>query len=431
MNINTKWIGRTLLGVALVAAGCDKEIKPAAGGGGMPPARVTAVAAVAQDVPVYLDEIGKIVATDVVSVVPQVGGKIIAAHLEDGAEVKKGQLLFEMDARPFDAALSSAKAAMEEAKADLATAASDFKRVQALDKSVISQQEFDDKKNLAAVNAAKVDARQADIDIAELNLEYTKIKSPIDGRAGAILVQPGNIVKANEVTLLVIQKLDPIYAEFSVTENDLGTVRKFLAGHGMQTISPEKGLKVEVDVPGNSRQIIEALGPVTPQAAPSTQPSAKPESEASAMPATMPTTQPSAKLAGPREGELTFLDNAVQDGSGTIRLRALLPNTDHYFWPGQFVGCRLILTVKKDAVLVPIEAQQIGQQGPFVYVVEPDGTAKIRPIHPGQRQGNMLVVDSGVAAGEKVIISGQMLVMPGAKVQLVDDQPKAMASAAN
>jgi multidrug efflux system membrane fusion protein len=129
------------------------------------------------------------------------------------------------------------------------------------------------------------------------------------------------------------------------------------------------------------------------------------------------TTQPTNSFADAREGPLTFLDNSVQNGSGTVRLRATLANSDHYFWPGQFVNCRMVLTTKKDAVLVPAVAQQIGQQGPFVYVVGADETAQIRPITPGQRQGDMLVIDEGVKAGEKVIVNGQMSVTPGGKVQ--------------
>jgi multidrug efflux system membrane fusion protein len=358
-----------------------------------PPAAVTVAEALSRDVPVYLDAIGKTVAVQTVAIVPQVAGKIIARHVEDGSFVKKGDLLFEIDPRPFEAAVDSAKAMLAQNEADLVWAQADFKRTQELmPTNVVSQLEFDQKKSVLGVDQGKVDAAKAAIETAELNLEYTKIHSPMDGRAGSVMVDPGNIVKANEGTILVIQQLDPIYAEFTITENDLGTVRKFIASRKLNLgEEPEKGLKVEVDVPGDSARVLSALGSAT--------------------------TQPANSFADAREGPLTFLDNSVQNGSGTVRLRATLANSDHYFWPGQFVNCRMVLTTKKDAVLVPAVAQQIGQQGPFVYVVGADETAQIRPITPGQRQGDMLVIDEGVKAGEKVIVNGQMSVTPGGKVQ--------------
>jgi multidrug efflux system membrane fusion protein len=160
------------------------------------------------------------------------------------------------------------------------------------------------------------------------------------------------------------------------------------------------GLKVEVDVPGNSQRVLNALG--------------------------APTTQ-----TAPHAGMLTFMDNSVQSSTGTVKLRATLENKDRYFWPGQFVNTRLILATKKDAVLVPVQAQQIGQQGPFVYIVKPDQTAEMRPITPGQRQGDLLVVESGVQSGEKVIVSGQMSVQPGGKVMVTNDKPTQTADASS
>jgi multidrug efflux system membrane fusion protein len=385
-------------------SGCNRGGDQAAASTEMPPAAVTTVAAITRDVPVYLDAIGKTVAIQNVSILPQVAGKIISSHVEDGASVKKGDLLFEIDPRPFEAAVATAKALLAQNKADLAWAQADFKRTEELlPSNVVSQLEYDQKKSVLDADQAKVEAAQAEIRTAELNLEYAQIHSPLDGRAGAVMVDPGNIVKANEGTIIVIQQLDPIYAEFTITENDLGTVRKFIANRGLDLgAEPEKGLKVLVDLPGDSVAVLAALSSA----------------------ATQPTTQAAAKAhSGPREGTLTFLDNSVQNGSGTVRLRATLPNSDHYFWPGQFVNCRLVLTTKKDAVLVPVEAQQIGQQGPYVYVVGDDQTAQVRPITPGQRQGNLLVIDKGLQAGEQVIMTGQMMVMPGGKVSVVNPPP--------
>ena len=396
------WYGVVGLSLALVAlvvvTGCERgkaaSIMPA-----RPPAQVTVAAAESRDVPVYLDEIGKTVAVENVSIIPQVGGKVIAAHVQDGADVKKGDLLFEIDPRPFEATLASAKATVAQNKAEAEQAHSEFSRMESLgNTAAMSKMEIDQKRSAWAVAEAKVLASEAAVQSAQLNLEYTKIYAPIDGRAGALLVDPGNVVKDNDKPLLVIQRLDPIYAEFSVPENDLGTVRKFIASRGGNLVnSPEKGLKVMVDVPGNSQRVLAALG------APSTQPT---------------TTR---STAGPREGPLTFLDNSVQNGSGTIRLRATLPNADRYFWPGQFVNVRVVLETRKDAVLIPAQAEQVGQVGPFVYVVNEDSTAEIRQITPGQPQGEMMVVEKGLTPGEKVIVTGQMMVMPGGKVQVANN----------
>ena len=366
-----------------------------------PPAMVTVATAEARDVPVYLEEIGKTVAVEVVSIVPQVGGKVIAAHVKDGDEVAKGQLLFEIDPRPLEAALATAKATLAQNRADLELAQIQFKRMEGLAPiGSASQLEFDQMRLAQAVAEAKVAAAEAAVQTADLNLQYTRICSPIDGRAGVRMVDPGNVVKENDAPMQVIRRLDPIFVEFTVTENDLGTVRKYMAAHGLEWgASSEHGLPVEVDVPGNSVRVLQAFA------------------------ATQPASMPTSAGSEPRVGRLTFLDNSVQGTTGTIRLRATVSNADSYFWPGQFVNVRLVLTTKKDAVLVPMAAQQIGQQGPYVYVVKPDGTAELRPIIPGQRQGELLAIEAGVQEGEKVVVAGQMAVEPGAKVMVTNGEP--------
>lgn len=387
-----------LLALVLALAGCKKQEAPQAPAE-RPPTPVEVVSAVTEDVPLYLDAIGRTVATEIVSIVPQVGGKVIATHVEDGADVKKGQLLFEIDARPFQAALASAQAALAQAKADRQQARVEFNRVKGLiESSAVSQIEYETRQNALAVAEAKVEAAEAAVQTAELDLEYTKVFSPIDGRSGARLVDAGNVVRANDRPMLVIQRLEPIYAEFTVTENDLGTVRKFIATAGLDLgLEPHKGLTVLVDVPGDSQPVQAALG----------QP--------------RPATQPGKYRGGPREGTLTFLDNTVQEGAGTVKARALLPNADRYFWPGQFVNVRIVLAVKKGAVLIPAQAQQIGQMGPYVYVVAADGTAEMRPIVPGQRHGERMVVEKGLEPNDPVITVGHMLIRPGAKVRVVSN----------
>lgn len=404
-----------MLGLAgVMVAGCDdgKAQQAATAVAERPPAPVTVAVAETADVPVYLDEIGKTVSIEVVQVMPQVSGKIVQAPVEDGAMVNEGQLLFQIDARPYQAAQNAAAAAKQQAETERGLAQRELDRIDGLqNRSAVSELEYDQKRSAVEMAKAKVASADAAIEQAKLNVEYATIKSPITGRAGARLVDPGNVVRAMEGPMLVIQQLDPIYVEFTVNENDLGTVRKYIAARGLSMNDPsELGLKVLVDVPGDSERVLGALG------APTTAPSA-----------VLPSTRP---VIGPREGTLTFLDNTVQSGTGTVKLRATVKNGDRYFWPGQFVNVRLVLTTKGSAVLVPTLAQQIGQQGPFVYVVndvQKDGKtvsiAEMRPIVTGQRHGDKIVIEKGVAPGERVIVVGQMMVMPGGPVMVVNPAP--------
>lgn len=351
----------------LTASGCNRA-NPQAAGPQMPPAPLVTVAkAQKQDVPLYLDEIGKSGGSESVTVTPQVGGRITERHFQDGADLTKGALLFVIDPRPYQAQLDSARASLAQAKAALALAKAQFARDEELVGSkAISKQDYDTKKNTVDVDLAQVESAEAVLETAKLNLEYCYIHSPIEGRAGARLVDVGNVVQANTTGLLLIQRLDPIYADFTVTESDLPEVQKEMSRGSLKTL---------VRLPSD------------------------PENRA-------------------RSGKLTFLDNAVQNGTGTVNLRATMSNPDHHFWPGQFVKVRLVLATQKNAVLIPNQATQISQKGPFVYVVKPDGTADFRPVTLGQRQGENVVITQGVAAGENVIVTGQMTVPPGGKVRV-------------
>ncbi len=333
----------------------------------MPAPLVTVVKSTAQDVPLYLDEIGKNAAFESVTVTPQVAGRIVERHFQDGENLRRGQLLFVIDPRPYKAQVDSAQAALAQAKAALDLAKIQFARdEEVIAAKAISKQDYDTKKNAVDVNQAQVDAAQATLETAKLNLEYCYIHSPIDGRAGARLVDVGNVVQSNATSLLSIQRVDPIYAIFTVTEGDLPEVQKQMA-HGT--------LSAAVRLPS--------------------------EGENAA-----------------HKGRVEFLDNAVQNGSGTVNLRAILPNADHHFWPGQFVDVKLVLNTEKKAVLIPYEATQISQKGSFVYVVKADDTAELRPVKLGQRQGDDVVVLDGVAANERVVLTGQMLIRPGGKVNV-------------
>ncbi len=363
-----------MYGFALVFTGCARKDPPPMQ---RPPSPVSVVTAVTRDVPVYLDEVGRCVAREVVSVQPEVSGRITEIHFTDGADLKKGDLLFTIDPRPFQAQVDSAEANLAQSKAALDYAKVEFARVQDLVESrAIARQDYDTRKNAVDVGEAQVKQNQAAVESARLNLEYTSIRSPIDGRAGHRLVDVGNVVTANSTALLDIERMAPIYADFTVTENDLSTVQRNAA---------RRTLRVEVRLPDEPDK--------------------------------------------PVVGELTFLDNTVQSASGTVMLRATVPNSDRRLWPGQFVNVRLVLATLPEAVLVPAAAPQDSSKGPFVYVVNQDSTAELRPVKLGQRQGDLVVVEQGIKAGERVVLTGQLGVMPGAKVQVVPGAPGGPAPA--
>jgi len=375
-----------------------------------PPAPVQATVAVAQDVPTYLDAIGKTVAREVVSVQPQVSGRITKIHFTDGANVRKGDLLFTIDTRPFEANLKQAQAnyskdeaLKRQAEANLAkeVAAAKWGETQVkrygtlVAAGVVAREQYEEFKanqdslnaNVGAARAAvasaneslKVDA--AAIDSAKVELSYCYIRAPIDGRAGQRLVDIGNVVSpggtgnrnstegggsgstANSNSLLVIERLDPIYADFTISQDKLTAVQEEMRSGS---------LKTEIRLPDSNGEMV--------------------------------------------AGQLTFLDNAVQNTTGTVNLRATIPNAGHRFWPGRFVNVRLVLSTIHQAVLIPATAPQMSAKGSFVYVIKADQTAEQRPVTLGQRQQDLIVIETGVQAGELVVTNGQLGVTPGGKV---------------
>jgi membrane fusion protein, multidrug efflux system len=318
-----------------------------------PPApRVVEVAKVIQkDVPLYLDEIGTTAAYEMVQIQAQVSGQIIAREFKDGVDVKKGDLLFRIDPRPYEAALASAQA-------DLALSQATLKRQEELRaKNVTATQDWD----TAQANARRSEAAVA---AAQVNLDHCYIKSPIDGRAGLRNVDIGNVVGPGGTTaLLTIMGMDPIYTDFTVAEPDLPLVRRYLNN---------PNLKVVTDAGDDN--------------------------------------------IAPRSGTLYFIDNAVQPGAGTVKLRGVTPNPDRALWPSQFVHVRLILDILKNSKLVPSGAVQIGQNGPYIFVVKPDSTLDLRPVKAGQRQGDFTVITEGIDSGETVVVAGQLQLAPWTKV---------------
>lgn len=407
------------LGIGLIVAGLTATfltgcVNKAQQNFTRPPSPVQVTVAVSQDVPTYLDAIGKTVAREVVSIQPQVSGRITKIHFTDGANVKKGQLLFTIDTRPFEASLRQAQANLSkdsalknQAEANLAREIAQAKwglaqveRYRLLvEQGVVPREQYEQyranydslKANVEAARAAvrsadetmKVDA--AAIESAKVQLSYSYIRSPIDGRAGQRLVDIGNVVNpggssnggsnGNSNSLLVIERLDPIYADFTISQNSLTAVQQQMR---------QGSLRAEVRLPETGAEAV--------------------------------------------VGALTFLDNSVQNATGQVTLRATIPNVGHQFWPGRFVNIRLVLNTIHGAVLVPTTAPQMSANGSFIYVVKQDSTAEQRPVALGQTQGDMIVVVSGVEAGERVVTNGQLGVTPGGKV--VIEQPREVASPA-
>ena len=352
-----------LLAVVLFASACQRPA-PA-------PARavrpVEVAVAETRDVPLYIDEIGRCEPVARVMVQPQVSGMLLSANVTDGTDVKTGDLLFTIDPRPFQAVLDSAKSKLGEVQAKAAYDLAQLQRNQKLsDRNVVSPQDLDNARTLELSSQAAMLGARANVESAAINLDYCSIRSPIDGRTGHRLVDPGNIVTANTTNLIEIQTQTPIYVDFSIPEDQLPEVRERLAAGTLSVVAsyPQDPLKS-------------------------------------------------------REGKLIFMDSGINKGTGTVLLRALVENDDRLFWPGQFVQVRLILESIKDAVLVPREAVQAGADGPYLFVVAPDSSVSVREIKTGQRQGDSVVVTDALAAGETVVVTGQLGLSEGMTVKPV------------
>ena len=321
--------------------------------------------AVKDDVPIYVDSFGSLSPSSDVNIKSQVTGQIKEVHFKEGQEVNKGDLLFTIDPSPFQADLEKAQAALAQDTADLNLKKDTLERNKSLFASqLISRQDFDKFQAdfLSAEQKIKLD--QANIDLAKISLSYCSITSPIDGMTGRRQVDPGNIVAENTgPTLVNIKTIDPLYVDFTVPESQLGRLR---------TAKEAGELKVEVCLEED--------------------------------------------LAKRYSGTLELLSNTVDTTTGTISLRAFIDNKDKKLWPGQFVRVRLILGVDEGVVTVPYEAVQLGQNGYFLFVVGRDNKADLRLVTVGLQFDDDIVIQKGVSLGEKVVISGQMGLYPGASV---------------
>jgi multidrug efflux system membrane fusion protein len=347
-------------------------------------------AAVAQrDVPMWLEGLGSVSAFYTVTVKPQVDGRIDKVAFTEGQHVKKGDLLIQIDPRPYAIQLQSAQANLARDTANLNNAQLNEDRYKTLrSQNLIPTQQLTDQQANVAQLTAQLQSDQAQIESAKLNLDYARIRSPIDGVIGVRLVDPGNVVHANDPNgLVVVTQLDPIAVFFTLPEDDLPAVSQAMAGgplDGTSPAPPERGQGLLVEA--RSRDGDKPLG----------------------------------------EGKLSVIDNEINQQTATIRLKAIFDNPKQLLWPNQFVKARLRLSTRANAVVVPAAVVQHGPQGTFAYVVGADSTAAVRPISLDMVQGEVAIVSRGLSPGEQVVVEGQAQLRPGAKVAA---RPAASAAA--
>ncbi len=363
-----KLIAPIVLAVVLLAAGVyvyNRGATPALSAKAAPAVPVTAERAASHDMPVFIRGIGTVQAYNAVAVKSRVDGQIVKVNFTEGQEVKTGALLFQIDPRPYQAALALAVANQQRDQAQLVSAQANLRRYTKLvTQGYQTQQALEAQQALVGQIQASIKADAAQIDLAHLNLQYTDIRSPIDGRTGALLVDVGNLVHAADNTVLVtIAQLHPIYVSFTVPQENLDAIRAS-----------------------------ERLGDV---------------------PAEAYTGDDKTKLA---TGKLTLIDNQIAQATGTIHLKATFANAGEVLWPGEFVTLRLLIGLEKNAVTVPARAVQRGPKGDYLFVVKPDDTVEIRAVVVSQVEQGMAVIAKGLTAGETIVVDGQYRLDRGTKV---------------
>lgn len=366
------------LALAFLAACGKKDDVQAASPQGRPPAPVVVASVEQRDIPVQVRAIGNVEPYQTVQIKSQVNGQIEKILFKEGQDVRRGQLLVQLDKRPFEAALEQAQGNLKRDEAQAANSQSQWNRYAALQKEgVISAEQAESMRTQAQANASAVFADKAAVDAAKVQLQYTDIYSPIDARAGALMINLGNLVKANDTPFLVqLNQIVPIYVTFSIPEAQLREVRKLY----------DKGLKVLAF--------------------------------------------PKGQTSNPAEGKLTFIDNAVDVQTGTVKLKGTFSNQTRQLWPGEFSDVVLNLSTRDNALLVPTKAIQSGQQGDYVYVVTAQSTAESRQVKTSGTYQDYTVIADGLSLGETVVVNGQLRIAPNAKVVVQNAAPTASADAA-
>lgn len=330
-----------------------------------PPVPVKVAQAVLKNVPVQVKAIGNIEAYTSVAIKAQVSGQIARLHFSEGSNVEKGALLVSIAPEPFQATLSQLEAALAKDQAQAKFAREQAERYAGLLKEgIVTRDQYDLLRSNAESLAATIVADRSAIKNARIQLGYCSIRSPISGRTGTIALQPGNLVKANDLPIVTVNQLTPIYATFSIPEKLLAEVKRAMAGNE---------LKIDAAIPNET--------------------------------------------GSTEAGTISFLDNAVNPATGTIKLKGVFANKLRKLWPGQFTDVVMTLGNRKNAVVVPTNAIQTSQQGQFIYVVKPDNSVEMRQITATMAVGEDSVVEKGLAVGETVVVDGQLRLTPGAVVE--------------
>ena len=357
-----------IMALIFLLAACGKkaeqqQVKPAV--------PVTVGIVTQKSVPLQILVIGTVEPSATVAVKAQIGGTLTRIHFTEGQDVKKGDLLFTIDPRPYEAALKQADAILARDRTQYENARAEERRYEELvKKGYVAQTQYEQVRTNAAALEAVVQSSGAQVENARLQLAYCTIRSPFSGRTGGLSVYEGNLIKANADTAMVtINQIQPVNVSFAVPERTLPEIRKYMAGGA---------LKVEALLSKND--------------------------------------------ANPLQGNLAFIDNAVDAATGTIRLKGSFVNSDRKLWPGQFVNVVLTLATQKNAVVVPTQSVQTGQKGQFVFVVKADSTVEVRPVVASRVFGEESVIESGLTASEKVVTDGELRLAPGAKVEVKDGQ---------
>lgn len=340
----------------------DASAKPA----GRPPVPVLVGTVTQATVPVSLNVIGTGEAYSTVSIKSLVQGEVQRVYFRQGQYVRQGQLLFSIDPTPFEAVLEQAQASLAKDQAQLQFAlAQDQRNTDLFKQGIVSRDQYDQFRAAAAQSAAAVRADEAAVQTAKIQLGYCSIRSPLDGLTGALQVDPGNLVKVNDVAMVVINQIEPIYVDFSVPQQHLQEIKDKQA---------RRPLRVEAIIPHEPNN--------------------------------------------PEWGTLTFINNTVDASTGTILLKGTFPNARHRLWPGEFVNVVLDVSSHDNAVLAPSPAVQTGQKGNYVYVVNPDHTVKYQPVTVGPVYKGDTVIQSGLQPGQTVVTDGQLLLYPGARIMV-------------
>ena len=337
-----------------------------AGGRSREAVPVLVATAVQKPIPVQIQAVGNAEAFQTVSVKSQVTGVLNKAHFKEGQNVRKGQLLFTIDPRPFEAVLRQAEANLARDVAQLQNAREQARRyAELVKKQYVSQEQYDQIRTNADAMEATVDADRAAVENAKVQLSYCYIYSPIDGQVGTLLVNEGNLVRVNDAApLVVINQITPINVTFSVPEQHLADISRHMA---------TGTLKVDARFPSDEGR--------------------------------------------PEQGHLAFVDNAVDRTTGTIKLKAEFKNSARRLWPGQFINVALTLSTQADAVVIPSEAVQVGQEGQHVFVVKPDKRVEVRPVTVSRTTEGEAIIAKGLTAGEQVVREGQFLLGPDSRIE--------------